>query len=637
MSITRTINMHKPNIYNKFHFNNGAIYYGQFNCFTSLLSREVKISDLPSKPTECGIWRVESPTPKITFLPTPTAAPPLCAARQGRPPLAETRALFVYFPGNASARANMMVGMARKCFLKCFRDLHAPIVLVDGRNHIIGRSKETKIRDKRCSKSQVELLADYSSYTVTVRQLGANTTGVNGKPLEFGNTSVLRHNDSLEILLGEHLQRVEFDPPPDSTAEKDQAPEDMPRRAGAASKRRAPDEQEISAMSKRTKPNKSEESGGWEEYFDGNLLVYKKDMEGREKIAGYDMDSTLITTKSGKVFAQNYDDWKILYSEIPGKLKQLYNDGYKIVIFTNQAGISRGKQTVSGIQKKICNIIDKFGVPIQAFVSTGKGKWRKPCTGMWEFLKEEANGNVTIDMSKSMYIGDAAGRPAEGKKKKDFSTNDRLFALNLGLSFYTPEEHFLGVKTQKFIMPDFDPRVIDDSVNLFEPPTTKVPKFKTEVVILVGYPGAGKSYLAEKHFAPLGYVVANRDTVGTWQKCVAIMEKSVQEGKHVVIDNTNPDIESRKRYVLAAKKLNIPVRCFVLSASKDHSRHNNKFREFLGADHSKVSDMIYHSYSSKYEDPSLDEGFEDIVQVNFVPKFRTKEEEEFYKMFLLEK
>lgn len=39
----------------------------------------------------------------------------------------------------------------------------------------------------------------------------------------------------------------------------------------------------------------------------------------------------------------------------------------------------------------------------------------------------------------------------------------------------------LGVKTQKFIMPDFDPRVIDDSVNLFEPPTTKVPKFKTEV------------------------------------------------------------------------------------------------------------------------------------------------------------
>lgn len=62
------------------------------------------------------------------------------------------------------------------------------------------------------------------------------------------------------------------------------------------------------------------------------------------QIAGYDMDSTLITTKSGKVFAQNYDDWMILYSEIPGKLKQLYKDGYKIVIFTNQAGISKYKK-----------------------------------------------------------------------------------------------------------------------------------------------------------------------------------------------------------------------------------------------------------------------------------------------------
>lgn len=56
----------------------------------------------------------------------------------------------------------------------------------------------------------------------------------------------------------------------------------------------------------------------------------------------------------------------------------------------------------------------------------------------------QANGGVKIDLGESMYIGDAAGRPAEGKKKKDFSFSDRLFALNVGLKFYTPEEHFLG-------------------------------------------------------------------------------------------------------------------------------------------------------------------------------------------------
>lgn len=56
----------------------------------------------------------------------------------------------------------------------------------------------------------------------------------------------------------------------------------------------------------------------------------------------------------------------------------------------------------------------------------------------------QANGGVEIDLAESMYVGDAAGRPAEGKKKKDFSCSDRLFALNIGVKFLTPEEHFLG-------------------------------------------------------------------------------------------------------------------------------------------------------------------------------------------------
>ena len=44
-----------------------------------------------------------------------------------------------------------------------------------------------------------------------------------------------------------------------------------------------------------------------------------------------------------KVFGTDHHDWRLLYSEVPGKLKQLAKDGYRILFITNQAGIAKGK------------------------------------------------------------------------------------------------------------------------------------------------------------------------------------------------------------------------------------------------------------------------------------------------------
>lgn len=90
-----------------------------------------------------------------------------------------------------------------------------------------------------------------------------------------------------------------------------------------------------------------------------------------------------------------------------------------------------------------------------------------------------------MNIEQSFYCGDAAGRPVNcepNKKKKDFAVSDRLFAMNLNLKFYTPEEYFLGWKTAPFQMPEFDPRsLLQSRLPLLEPETSQLVSKSQEV------------------------------------------------------------------------------------------------------------------------------------------------------------
>ena len=65
-----------------------------------------------------------------------------------------------------------------------------------------------------------------------------------------------------------------------------------------------------------------------------------------EKIAAFDMDWTLIKTKSGRTFPIDANDWDWWDTEVLPKLKQLDADGFRVIIFTNQGGVSSGKRPI---------------------------------------------------------------------------------------------------------------------------------------------------------------------------------------------------------------------------------------------------------------------------------------------------
>jgi len=167
------------------------------------------------------------------------------------------------------------------------------------------------------------------------------------------------------------------------------------------------------------------------------------------------------------IFKKGPDSWTLRYATAPAKLKELHEQGYKLVIFTNHSPIGRAVQEESR-QKAIIQQTGRTGgfvelaqLPFQIFISAGRtqsqyGKiqkgdphnletdiYRKPETGMWDFMAKNCNGGVSINLAESFYVGGAAGRPkADGRKNADHSDYDIKFAKNIGIKFYADDEYF---------------------------------------------------------------------------------------------------------------------------------------------------------------------------------------------------
>lgn len=385
----------------------------------------------------------------------------------------------------------------KRCLLKSLHETHPHIEISADNDTFVGRTRESQVADTLVSKKHIKVRADFDKKCVIFEILGLNPSTLNGVSLAKDKEHRAFHGDIIEIIPSKYPYKVHFE----IEEVKPKPLEKLERK-----RKRSTEDQAIGNLPllKRMKWKidifldlKQHTPGTpWESYNNGQLLAYTSpNCKPSEKIAAYDMDGTLIKTQSGKVFPTSIDDWKLAFGTVTTMLKSKYADGYKIVILTNQAGVTSGKTKVPDIKKKIENIIKALGVPVQAFIATGDNCFRKPLTGMWQALCDHKNGDVTIDINQSYFVGDAAGRPENKsmKKKKDHSLVDRLMAMNLNLEFFTPEEHFLKAKRQNWTKPEFDPKdFLNRTVQLINNPRTKIVSVDLELILMVGGPGTGK-------------------------------------------------------------------------------------------------------------------------------------------------
>lgn len=330
-----------------------------------------------------------------------------------------------------------------------------------------------------------------------------------------------------------------------------------------------------------------------------------------EKLACFDLDNTLIKTKSGKKFAINEYDFEFFSVNVIKKLNYLYNNGFCIVIITNQAGLNN-KKKITDWENKIDKLITEIKLPIKLFASISHDIYRKPLPSFIINICKELETLKLQLSNESFYCGDACGR------LDDFNDTDYKFALNTGLKFITPNELFDKKKViiPQIIYPPFKEIAELSKVNdiIFKP-------HNKEMILMVGYPGSGKSTFVSNVLIPLNYVRINRDTLKTATKCLNEARKNLIDQKSVVIDNTNYDIKSREKYIQLANQFNYHIRCIIIDVSIDLAKHNAIYRFFKNED-IYIPDIVYKKYKKNYVEPSLTEGINEIIKIK--PKIIVK-------------
>lgn len=348
-------------------------------------------------------------------------------------------------------------------------------------------------------------------------------------------------------------------------------------------------------------------------------VVYYRGILQSDKIAAFDLDGTLITLGPGagrKKAAAASSSWEWWNPVVSDRLISLNNDGYTIVIFSNQSGLSgkTSRDQLDILDKKIQQIVEVLGFKPFFYFASAYDKYRKPAIGMWELFIE----HTKLKSQKAYFVGDAAGRHG------DHAASDLYFAHNCKLQFYTPESYFLDKKLvlgktiydthpeyfTNLIIPSTEyNKKIDDFMVHFDTSSEITGPF---AIFMCGPPASGKTSLAHEIEKHIGATWINQDTCKTKTKMFSAIKSATTSGESIIIDKTFGDKESRKEYLEKIPK-NYKSIIIVMTINREQTEHLNWVRVET-FDVPAINDIVYATYYKHFSKPTKDEGFYEILE-----------------------
>jgi len=289
-----------------------------------------------------------------------------------------------------------------------------------------------------------------------------------------------------------------------------------------------------------------------------------------------DVDGTLITSKSGRRWAADADDW-IFLGNVPATLQKLKTEGWIVALISNQSDWKTSPAPAAKMASILAALESINGWTPWCLVATSTRKekdtkYRKPARGLYDVLLAQLCSTCTdcscAPIAKIHMCGDAIG-PADPFPPYRWADSDAAFAAAIGAIFVRPTD-------------------------LFPSPPSIAPTTEQELVLLVGNPGSGKSSTG-RSLATAGYIHLEQDVVGTKAAVKKAALAALKTGKSVVVDATHGSQVNRDPYIALATDKKIPLRIVW---------HIRDGRPFNALREKPVPEVAYAVYSKHFVEPT---------------------------------
>ncbi|KAK4058323.1 DNA kinase/phosphatase Pnk1 [Microbotryomycetes sp. JL221] len=315
------------------------------------------------------------------------------------------------------------------------------------------------------------------------------------------------------------------------------------------------------------------------------IVAQMQGFKASSKVALFDCVPTVVKLEAGASVAADTHEFR---EGAIDKMRQLHEQGFCLILCAfyvchhSQERMNQQRAFLEAVGGELVT----GGVAFRVYTATKRDEWFKPSPALWYEIEQ----SILEDGIVSFYCGSAAGRIYKDRMhapKPDHSDSDRCFALNIGVRFTTPEELIDGHDDEHaWSLKQWNPALWRQHQPFFQPTNTPLAympsshefeKARLDVIVAIGPPASGKTFLYERYLQPAGYVRITSTNLSHGSPLKSVISAHLPR---IYIDTTLPTIESRQDLVgrIRSTTQGYSIRAYLFTASWQVVKHNAAYR-----------------------------------------------------------